>query len=313
MGARADWRGAFLDAIRAERGAADNTVLAYARDLEDLSGFLAGRGVSAGDAARADVEAWLADLAARGLADATRARRLSAARRYFAFACAEGFRPDDPAARLKGPRRTRPLPKVPSVADVDRLLEAARTRWAGPRGVRALCLVELLYATGMRVSELVALPVAAARGDPRVLLVRGKGGRERLTPLTEPSRRALAAWLETRDAAESARMTREGRGAKASPWLFPSGGRSGHLTRERMFQMIRALAAQAGLDPTRLSPHALRHAFATHLLANGADLRAIQELLGHADIAATEIYAHVLEARLREVVALHPLARDRSA
>ena len=302
MSVSARWSAAFLDAIAAERGAAANTLSAYARDLADLDGFLAGRGRSADTAERADLEAWLSDLEARGMAAATRARRLSAAKGLFRFAYAEGWRADDPAARLDGPGARRGLPKTLSVAEVDALFDALETLWEGERRLRARCLFELIYATGMRVSELVGLPASAARGDPSALLVRGKGGRERLTPLTRPARAAMAEWLVARDAA-----------APKSPWLFPSRGRSGHLTRAWFWAMAKALAAAAGIDPKRISPHTLRHAFATHLLENGADLRAIQEMLGHADIATTEIYTHVLEARLRETVALHPLARPRGA
>ena len=301
-GAAARWIGPFLDALRAERGAADNTVAAYARDLGDLCGHLAARGRDVETAARADLEGWLAALDAQGLAATTRARKLSAARGLFRFAYEEGWRADDPAARLTGPRRARALPATLSVADVDKLFAALETTWTGDARLRARALMEVAYATGLRVSELVGLPVAAARGDPRVLLVRGKGGRERLVPLTDPARAALAAWLSARDAAQT--------GARPSPWLFPSRGASGHLTRERFFQMVKELALAAGLNPAHVSPHALRHAFATHLLQNGADLRAIQELLGHADIATTEIYTHVLDARLKALVALHPLAQE---
>jgi integrase/recombinase XerD len=297
------WIGAFLDAIRAERGAADNTVAAYARDLGDLAGFLAGRGRDLAGAARADLEAWLAALEAEGLSPATRARRLSAAKGLFRFVYEEGWRADDPAARFAGPRTPRVLPRTLSVDDVSAMFAAVERMPAGPARARTACLLELVYATGMRVSELVGLPAAAARGDPAALLVRGKGGRERLTPLTAPARAALAEWLAARDAAEAAR-----RPAKPSPWLFPSRGKDGRLTRARFFQIVRELAAAAGLDPAAVSPHTLRHAFATHLLANGADLRAIQELLGHADLGTTEIYTHVLDERLKALVAKHPLA-----
>jgi integrase/recombinase XerD len=202
------------------------------------------------------------------------------------------------------------LPGTLSVDDVDRLLDAARAGRGGEaKRARLTCLVELLYATGLRVSELVSLPVAAARGNPRMLLVTGKGGRERMVPLSGPAREALAAWLTLRDAEEAERRAR---GARPSPWLFPSRGRQGHLTRIAFYQALKALAAQAGLDPGGISPHTLRHAFATHLLANGADLRAIQQLLGHADISTTEIYTHVLDERLKALVLeKHPLARGR--
>jgi integrase/recombinase XerD len=309
MSAAAGWPAAFLDAIAAERAAAANTLSAYARDLDDLAGFLAGRGRDWSGADRADLADWLVDLDARGMAAATRARRLSAARQFFRFVREEGWRPDDPAARLAGPRRARALPRTPAVAEVDRLFAAVEGYAAGAARLRAACLLELVYATGMRVSELVGLPVAAARGDPAMLLVRGKGGRERLVPLTDPARRALAAWLTARDAADA----EHARAAKPSPWLFPSRAAGGHLTRAAFFAMVKQIAAAAGLDPASLSPHALRHAFATHLLANGADLRAIQELLGHADVSTTEIYTHVLDARLKALVARHPLAQGRDA
>lgn len=293
------WIEPFLEALSAERGAAANTLAAYARDLGDLADTLDARGVDGASAGRADIEAWLIDMETRGLSAATRARRLSAARGLFRFAWEEGWRADDPAAGLDGPRRRRPLPRTLTVEAVDRLFAAVETAFEGDARLRARCLLELVYATGMRVSELVSLPVAAARGNPATLLIRGKGGRERLAPLTDPARAAIADWLPARD-----RACRD----KPSPWLFPSRGAAGRLTRVRFFQMVRALAAEAGLDPAAVSPHTLRHAFATHLLANGADLRAIQELLGHADIATTEIYTHVLDARLAALMARHPLA-----
>lgn len=294
------WIGLFLDAIRAERGAAANTVAAYGRDLDDLCAFLAGHGRDAATAGRNDIEAWLAALADAGLSPATRARRLAAARQFFRFAREEGWRDDDPAARLSGPRKPRTLPDALTVEEVDALFDALDRAFKGDALLRARCLLEVIYACGLRVSELLDLPVAAVRGDPAAILIRGKGGRERLAPLTPPARTAIAAWLAARDADPA---------SKGSPWLFPSRGEGGRLTRARFFQMIKGLAAAANIDPARVSPHALRHAFATHLLANGADLRVIQELLGHADIATTEIYTHVLDERLREVVGRHPLAR----
>jgi integrase/recombinase XerD len=296
----AGWIAAFLEALRAERGAADNTLLAYGRDLADLDGFVVGRGRNLAEATRDDLADWLADLDNRGLARATRARRLAAARQLYRFAWEEGWRPDDPAARLESPRRERRLPGTLSVEEVDRLFDGLDRYGEGPRRLRAACLLELVYATGMRVSELVGLPVAAARGDPALLLIRGKGGRERLVPLTPPARRALVDWLAARDASL--------RDPRASPWLFPSTGREGHLTRAQFFNIVKELAVTAGLDPARVSPHVLRHAFATHLLQNGADLRAIQELLGHADIGTTEIYTHVLDGTLHDLIARHPLA-----
>jgi integrase/recombinase XerD len=296
-----EWIRAFLDAIRAERDAAANTVDAYARDLRDLHGHLAAQCTDLAAATRDDIEGWIAALAARGLARTTRARRLAAARQFFRFAFEEGWRKDDPAARLAGPKRAARLPKTLTVEEVDRLFDALDAIPEGYRRARAACLLELVYATGMRVSELVSLPVAAARGDPQALLIRGKGGRERLVPLTAPARRALAAWLQTRAAQLPKGAT--------SPWLFPSSAKAGHVTRVHVFQLLRQLALAAGLDPASVSPHTLRHAFATHLLQNGADLRAIQELLGHADIATTEIYTHVMDGTLEALIQRHPLAR----
>lgn len=298
---------AFLDARAAEAGAARNTLLAYGRDLKDFACWAARRGLAPVAAGRADIEAYLVACAAAGLAPATRARRLAAIRQFFRFAFEEGWRADDPAQRLSGPGRAPRLPKTLTLAEVERLLDAARDA-ARPEGerLRATCLMELLYATGMRVSELVALPAAAARGEPRMILVRGKGGRERMVPLSAPARAALAAWLDWRDSAEAAARTA---GQPASRFLFPSHGAAGHLTRQGFFAFLRGLALAAGLDPAAVTPHVLRHAFATHLLANGADLRVIQTLLGHADLATTEIYTHVLDAALKELVLTrHPLA-----
>lgn len=300
------WIAAFLDAQAAEAGAARNTQLAYARDLRDFTDWLNARGGSLGRADQHTIEDYLIGCEAAGLASTTRARRLSSIRQLFRFAFAEGWRSQDPAARLKGPGRPRRLPKTLSEAQVDALLAAARA--PGRDRVRNTCLMELLYATGMRVSELVELPVAAARGDPRMLLVRGKGDKERMVPLSPPARAALAEWLALRDAAEAAARAE---GKPASRYLFPSRGKTGHLTRARFFLLIKELAVAAGLAPDKVTPHTIRHAFATHLLARGADLRAIQTMLGHADIGTTEIYTHVLEERLKELVDTHhPLARQ---
>ncbi|ATG39415.1 site-specific tyrosine recombinase XerD [Phaeobacter piscinae] len=302
------WIATFLDAQAADLGAARNTLLAYGRDLKDVASWLAHKNRAFGSASRDDIEAYLIACDAEGLARATRARRLSAIKQIYRFAFDEGWRSDNPAIQIKGPGRKKALPKTLEVIEVDRLLDAARQsgRSTADR-LRNTCLMELLYATGMRVSELVGLPVAAARGDPRMLLVLGKGGKERMVPLSPPARDALAAWLTTRDAAEEAAV---GKGAAPSRFLFPSRGKSGHLTRHRFYLLIKEFAVTGGLPPEAVSPHTLRHAFATHLLTNGADLRAIQALLGHADIATTEIYTHVLDARLSELVLEHhPLAR----
>ena len=304
-----NWIQAFLEAQAAELDAAQNTLLAYARDLRDFSDWLAGRGGDLAAAARGDVEAYLVHCDALGLARSTRARRLSAIKQLYRFAFEEGWRSDNPAIQIKGPGRDNRLPKTLSVGEIDRLLGAAqghgRTR---EDRLRNTCLLELLYATGMRVSELVGLPEAAARGDPRMLLIRGKGGKERMVPLSPPARDALRAWLTVRDAQEA----KPGAGGSGpSRFLFPSRGKSGHLTRHRFYMLIKELAAAGGVPPAKVTPHTLRHAFATHLLANGADLRAIQTLLGHADVSTTEIYTHVLDERLKELVLEHhPLARD---
>ena len=303
----ARWISTFLDALAAERDAARNTSLAYGRDLKDFAGWLERRGLGFAGAARADIEGYLTACDAEGLAPATRARRLSAIRQLYRFALEEGWRADDPACELRGPGRPGRLPRTLDTDAVDRLLEAARARGATPaERLRSTCLMELLYATGMRVSELVSLPLTAARGDPEMLLVRGKGGKERLVPLSGPAREALAAWLAHRDA-EEAEARRAGR--PASRFLFPARGAAGHVSRVWFHGHLKGLAVAAGLDPAAVSPHRLRHAFATHLLAGGADLRVIQTLLGHADISSTEIYTHVLEDRLRQVVLEHhPLA-----
>ncbi|MGY6697909.1 MAG: site-specific tyrosine recombinase XerD [Roseinatronobacter sp.] len=302
------WVSNFLDAQAAEQGAARNTVLAYARDLRDFSDWCARKKLHLVNLERRHIEAYLVDCEAQGLAQATRARRLASIRQLFRFAFAEGWREDDPASRISGPGRAKKLPRALSLADVDRLLQAVpHTGRTEADRLRNTCLLELLYATGLRVSELVSLPVSAVRGDPRMILVRGKGNKERMVPLSKPAREALANWLQhwDRDAADlRARRMPEPR------FLFPSRGRDGHLSRVGFYLIIKDIALQAGLDPAHVSPHVLRHAFATHLLSGGADLRTIQTLLGHADISSTEIYTHVLEERLRDLVLEHhPLAR----
>ncbi len=309
MAGPATWLDAFLEAQAAELGAADNTLAAYRRDLEDYLEWLSDTGRRALTATQQDVEAYLIDCEAQGLASTTRARRLSSIRQYYRFAFEERLRDDNPAIRISGPGRARRLPETLSEEEVDGLLAAARRTGRGARDrVRNTCLMELLYATGMRVSELVSLPVTAARGDPRMLLIRGKGGKERMVPLSAPARAALTEWLRLRDAEESATKAQ---GKPGSAYLFPSRGRSGHLTRHRFYMLVKELAVACGISPRKVTPHRLRHAFATHLLAGGADLRAIQTMLGHADLSTTEIYTHVLEARLHDLVmAHHPLARE---
>jgi integrase/recombinase XerD len=298
----------FLDMLAAERGAGKNTLAAYGRDLADFSDHLAEVGRAVATATTDDVRDYLGVLAKRGMQPATVARRLSAIRQLYRFLYAEGQRKDDPAAVLEGPKRSRTLPKTLSLAEVDRLLRVAGQFDSDAplsvrlRAARLSCLVELLYATGLRVSELVALPASAARRDARVIVVRGKGNKERLVPLNDAAKLTMAEYLGL--------LSQSGSGGKevGSKWLFPSFGDSGHLTRQHFARELKALAAAAGLRPVQLSPHVLRHAFASHLLHNGADLRVVQTLLGHADISTTQIYTHVLEERLKSLVRdLHPL------
>jgi len=309
MSTSAQWISAFLEAQAAELGAARNTLLAYGRDLQDFDAWQVRAGLNFGDIARKDVEDYLIHCAAQGLSKSTRARRLSAIKQLFRFAFEEGWRSDNPAIQISGPGRDQRLPKTLSEAEVDLLLSAARhTGRSQHDRTRNTCLLAVLYATGMRVTELVSLPVSSARGDPRLLLIMGKGGKERLVPLSPPARTALADWLKVRDAQEAAAKAK---GKEPSRRLFPSRGASGHLTRHRFYLLIKELAVKGGVSPDKVTPHTLRHAFATHLLANGADLRSIQTLLGHADVATTEIYTHVLQSRLSELVLEHhPLAKD---
>jgi integrase/recombinase XerD len=303
------WISTFLDAQAAELGAATNTQLAYARDLKDFAGWCGGRNVTFDAVSQGDVEDYLIHCDAQGLAKSTRARRLSAIKQMFRFAFEEGWRSDNPAIQISGPGRDKRLPKTLSMQEVDALLEAARVVGRAPMDrLRNTCLMELLYATGMRVTELMTLPVSSARGNPQMLLIRGKGGKERMVPLSPPARDALAAWLVARDAAEEEARSK---GTPPSKYLFASRGKTGHFTRNWFYVLIKDLAVLAGVSPAKVTPHTLRHAFATHLLENGADLRSIQTLLGHADVATTEIYTHVLEARLAELVLTHhPLAED---
>jgi integrase/recombinase XerD len=285
--------------LAAERGAAPLTLAAYRNDLSDLALFLAARGFPLEAADAEHLHAYLA--VATGLAPRTLARRISAMRQFYKFLVIDGIRRDDPAADLETPGLGRSLPKILSEKEVAGLIAATRAV-AGSEGDRLVCLVELLYATGLRISELVTLPLSAAQREPRFLVVTGKGGRERVVPLSEPSRAALSAYLTCRH--------RFLTNSRPSRWLFPSRGRAGHLTRQRAGQLLKELAVKAGLDPNRLSPHVLRHAFASHLLDRGADLRSVQQMLGHADIATTQIYTHVLSDRLRKLVeTAHPLAR----
>lgn len=292
----------FLEMLLAERGAAANTVLAYRRDLEHLAEYLGTGDAALATASEGDLRAYMRALHAARLAPATAARRRSALRQFFGFLHGERVRQDDPAAALDAPRRQRSLPKILGQDEVARLFDAAAGH-TGPEGRRLVCLLELIYSAGLRVSELVGLPYPPIEGHARLLVVRGKGGKERLVPLHDAALAALGAYLEVR----SSFLPKE---TGASRWLFPSRARQGFLTRARFFQMLDALAVEAGLDPAKVSPHVLRHAFATHLLEGGADLRAVQRMLGHADIATTQIYTHVVEDRLKALVAQHhPLSR----
>ncbi|KAA2214544.1 site-specific tyrosine recombinase XerD [Teichococcus oryzae] len=285
---------AFLEMLAAERGAARNTLAAYAADLGDLAAFLREREPRGLAAASADsLRAYLARLAEEGLSARTAARRLSAMRQFFRFLAREGVRPDDPTELLDSPRQGKSLPKALRTAEVTALLEAA-ARLPGRRGPLTAAVLELLYCSGLRASELVELPANALAQDEALVMVRGKGNKDRLVPI---SGRARAAVLALRDP------------KKPTRWLFPSYGASGHLTRQSLVLLVKQAALEAGIDPARVSPHVLRHSFASHLLEGGADLRALQMLLGHADIATTQIYTRVLEERLRELVETHhPLA-----
>ncbi len=311
MGASRPHIDAFLEMLSAERGAAANTIEAYRRDLGDFGTFLQRRDVNLLHASRADVSAYFAEAADAGLKSTSRARRLSSLRQLYKFLLAEGLIAADPTHGHAAPRRERALPKTLNVAEVDRLIATAAKRAATAKGrelVRAArlhCLIEMLYATGMRVSELVALPRSVLIGDARMLTIKGKGGRERLVPLNATARTALDRYLEIGSGTEEGIST-----TVATKWLFPSISAQGHLTRQRFGQDLKELAIECGLDPDRVSPHVLRHAFASHLLDRGADLRAVQQLLGHAAISTTEIYTHVLEERLKKLVEEHhPLAK----
>ena len=292
----------FREMLLAERGASKNTIDAYDRDLRNYLGFLAGRGLGPEIAGPETVAAYMSALAQNGARPATAARKLSALRQFHRFLFAEGLADQDATAGIDPPRRGRPLPKYLSEEEVETLLDAARAV-KGPDGLRLGCLLEVLYATGLRVSELVTLPLSAVRREEPLLTVRGKGGKERLVPLSEPARAALRAYRDARA------VFLPGDGAE-SRFLFPSRSKAGHLTRQRLGQMLKDLALSAGLDPARVSPHVLRHAFAGHLVARGADLRIVQQMLGHADISTTQIYTHVLNERLATLVAeKHPLAK----
>ena len=292
---------AFLEMLSVERGASPKTVESYRSDLTTFEKFVAKRGEETSKTSTETVRGFMASMGNVGMAPTTMSRRLSALRQFFAFLVAEGIRNDDPTASVESPRRGRPLPKVLSEADVGKLLACARAV-KGPRGVRLVALVELLYATGLRVSELVGLPVGALARDRSVVTVRGKGGKERMVPLSLPAQEAIEAWLPVRPQF----MAND----KISPWLFPSkSAKEGHLTRGMFALQLKGLAVDAGLSVLAVSPHVLRHAFASHLLAHDADLRSVQQMLGHADISTTQIYTHVLDERLKSLVRnFHPLA-----
>ena len=303
----------FLEAQAAQLNAAQNTLLAYARDLDDAMAFFTNHCADFLSVTRDGIETYLADLEVRGLSRATRARRLSALKQMCRFLFEEDLRTDNPCLKIRGPAREKSLPKTLSHEAVDRLLAQAEIhgRSANDR-LRNHCMMQILYATGMRVSELVTLPVAAVRGGPKLILIKGKGGKERMLPLTQSARMALQSWLSCRDELEEV-ATRKGV-PKPSRYLFPSRSKEGHMTRVRFYTLIKEIARDAGVPPLSVTPHRIRHAFATHLLAGGADLRSIQALLGHADIATTEIYTHILDERLKALVLEHhPLADQTSA
>jgi integrase/recombinase XerD len=298
---------AFLEMMSAERGAAENTLSSYGRDLEDVIDFLGERKATLLTAATADLSAYIAHLGRQGFAATSQARRLSSMRQFYKFLYAEGLRTDDPTAIIDAPKKGRPLPKIMSEADVNRLLALAGEEAAAAGDnrldrLRMLALLELLYATGMRVSELVSLPAKVLDQEGRFLIIRGKGNKERLVPLSRSAIAAMKAYGEA--LAQSYPDTEQA-------WLFPSSGEQGFLARQVFARDLKGLAARAGLKSAAISPHVLRHAFASHLLANGADLRVVQELLGHSDISTTQIYTHVLEERLRQTVETHhPLAKQ---
>jgi len=308
----------FLDMLAVERGAAKNTLAAYGRDLADYAGFLGERGLALAQVGQDHLRDYLTDLGLRGLGTASAARRLSAVRQFHKFLYGEGHLGADPSATLSGPRKGRSLPKTLGITDVEHLLETARKACDAPdlspgkylRALRMHCLLELLYATGLRVSELVALPRSAARTRDSLIVVRGKGNKERLVPLNASAKAAASRYLAAREEAAAARKTKASAQA-VSPWLFPADSETGHLTRQAFARDLKSITVKAGLDPRAVSPHVLRHAFASHLLQNGADLRMIQELLGHADISTTQIYTHVLDERMKALVRdLHPLSQS---
>ncbi len=290
----------FIEMMAAERGASRNTIEAYSRDLIEFGLFIARRNRNIEAADTKNIRDYLAQLRSKGRATATHARKLSVLKQFFQFLCAERYRDDDPTARIGGPKMARSLPKYLSESEVNKLISVAR-RQSGKSGARLIALVEILYATGLRVSELVSLQQTAITSDGQMLLVKGKGNKERMALLTAPAIKAISEYLDVRQ-----KFLKKG---TSSLYLFPSKAKEGHLTRVGLGLILKDLAISAGIDPKRVSPHVLRHSFASHMLANGADLRSLQQLLGHADISTTQIYTHVLEERLRDlVVSKHPLA-----
>ncbi len=301
------WIDSYLDMLSVERGAADNTIESYRRDLERFCDYCTGRNKRPEDVDTDTVRGYLGDLSSRGMASSTVARQLSSIRQFFRFLFDEGVRNDNPVIVIDSPKAGSSLPKYLSEDEVEDLLRAGKMV-EGPEGVRLTALLEILYASGLRVSELVGLPLSAISGDGRMLIVRGKGGKERMVPLSEPAMDALDACRNVRDYFLQ-KGKGVGRATSAANFLFPSRGKEGHLTRARFGQLMKEVAAAAGIDPKRVSPHVLRHSFASHMLAHGADLRALQQMLGHSDISTTQIYTHVLDERLKALVeSAHPLS-----
>jgi integrase/recombinase XerD len=294
---------AFLEMMAVERAAAASTLKNYGRDLDRFASFALTRSETLETAGAEDIAAWLAVLEADGIGASTAALKVSALRQFFQFLYAEGARADDPSAIIERPKTRRPLPKVLTSREVEALFEAA-AKTKGAAGLRLTAMLEIIYAAGLRVSELVALPLAAIRRGERMVLVCGKGGKERMAPLTQRAIDAAGAYLKQR------KEFLPKKAASASPWLFPSRGKSGHISAARFAQLLKSLAVTAGIEPSRVSPHVLRHAFATHLLEGGVDLRSLQQMLGHADITTTEIYTHIAQDRLKDLVfSKHPLAK----
>jgi len=300
----------FLESLSAERGAALNTLNAYRGDLLDFIDYLRGKDLDVISADTSAVQGYLESIHSSGLSRSTTARRLSTLRQFFRFLYSEGLRQDNPSSVIRAPKPEHRLPKVLSETEVEALLDEAR-KSEGVEGIRLVCLMEVLYATGLRVSELVSLPLSAALGDTRLLYIKGKGGRERLVPLSDAARNAMKDYLRVRhDFIERGSVL----SPRAQTYLFPSRSKKGHLTRHRFAQLLKELAARTNISAGKISPHVLRHAFATHLLSHGAGLRSVQQMLGHADISTTQIYTHVLEDRLKHrVEEHHPLSDVKSS